>query len=258
MTLTWGDQAENNHGMEIFGTPADEGLNEDDMKGICKYLDELGHNNMYQLIDLREFATELPDNAPPPAPAFLLILRSFLSHDRANNVFAENMAYEWDKKFWNARQKKVQNKHARHNVCFGTTAQSANFDQGKGTVIAWSAVPATNDIANALPILLGNKGNNLVCEGNLYYDISKTGIGWHGDAERKKVIGCRFGESIPLNFRWWYNNMSFGNTFTILLNHGDAYIMSEKAVGWDWKNGIKYGPTLRHSAGSHKYTKVTK
>lgn len=25
-------------------------------------------------------------------------------------------------------------------------------------------------------------------EGNYYYDINKTGIGFHGDSERKKVI----------------------------------------------------------------------
>ena len=98
----------------------------------------------------------------------------------------------------------------------------------------------------------------MVCEGNLYYNVAKTGIGWHGDSERKKVFGIRFGESIPLKFRWWYRNKSFGDTLTLNLNHGDAYIMSEKAVGWDWGCPVKHGPTLRHSAGCDKYTKVTK
>mgnify|MGYP001386943899 CR=1 FL=1 len=65
-------------------------------------------------------------------------------------------------------------------------------------------------------------------------------------------------QQFPLSFRWWYNNKSFGETCTLNLNHGDAYIMSEKAVGWDWKNPKKYGVTLRHSAGCDKYRNVTK
>ena len=39
----------------------------------------------------------------------------------------------------------------------------------------------------------------------------------------------------------------------IKLKDGDMYIMSEKAVGTDWKRRNIY--TLRHSAGGPKYTK---
>ena len=35
------------------------------------------------------------------------------------------------------------------------------------------------------------------------------------------------------------------------LNHGDIYIMSEKAVGYDWKMSSIY--TLRHAAGSKSF-----
>ena len=44
--------------------------------------------------------------------------------------------------------------------------------------------------------MLGKKGENLICEGNRYFDIKKCGIGWHGDSERKKVIGLRLGEKM--------------------------------------------------------------
>ena len=40
-------------------------------------------------------------------------------------------------------------------------------------------------------------------EGNYYYDIKKCGIGFHGDAERRKVVGIRLGDSIPLHFQWF-------------------------------------------------------
>ena len=256
MTLTFGDQGENHAGMEVIGKAAEEGFNENDLRRVQEFLGGLGHAT--ELIDLRDYATDRPEDAPAPAAAFVLVIRGFLTKARADQILKENLAFEWDKKLWNARQRKVQNKHARHNVCFDHVGRVADFENGKGTIIAYENVPGTYDVIRALPVLLGEKGTDMICEGNLYFDVKKTGIGWHGDSERKKVVGLRIGASIPLKFRWWWRTKSFGTTLELMLNHGDAYIMSEKAVGWDWKNGVKYGPTLRHSAGAQKYTKVEK
>lgn len=87
---------------------------------------------MCELIDLRDLASSCPDGVPEPSPAYLLVLRHFLTQKRANEIFEENMAFEWDKQLWNWKQKVVQNKHARHNVCYGDEAQEANFPEGKG------------------------------------------------------------------------------------------------------------------------------
>lgn len=258
ITLTFGDRAENHQGMQMLGSGADCGFTHEDLLKVVGRVQALGHSDMCELVDLRELATGRPAGAPEPSPAYVLILRGFLTAARADAMFMENTAFEWDAQLWNAKRKLVQNKHARHNVCYADEAQDADFPAGKGTVIAWDRVPATRKVARALPLLLGEKGEDLVCEGNLYYDVDKTGIGWHGDKERKKVVGVRLGDSIPLNFRWWYGNRSFGETYSVALNHGDAYIMSEKAVGWDWGCSTRYGPTLRHSAGCDKYTKVVK
>jgi hypothetical protein len=38
------------------------------------------------------------------------------------------------------------------------------------------------------------------------------------------------------------------------LAHGDVYVMSEKAVGHDWRS--KSQVTLRHSAGAAKFTSL--
>ena len=56
---------------------------------------------------------------------------------------------------------------------------------------------------------------SLECEGNRYNDISKNGIGWHGDAERKKVIALRLGESMPICFYWFKQSKPIGSKFTI-------------------------------------------
>ena len=94
----------------------------------------------------------------------------------------------------------------------------------------------------------------MACEGNYYYDVSKCGIGFHGDGERKRVVGLRLGASIPLHYQWFHKSRPVGERSIIMLNHGDLYVMSEKAVGTDWL--LKNTLTLRHAAGSKKYTTI--
>ncbi len=55
----------------------------------------------------------------------------------------------------------------------------------------------------------------------------------------------------PLHYQWYLNSKEIGGVCKINLNHGDIYIMSEKAVGSDWKK--KKIATLRHCAGADKY-----
>jgi hypothetical protein len=106
-------------------------------------------------------------------------------------------------------------------------------------------------IRNFLPDFLGEKAKDLMVEGNYYYDVDKCGIGFHGDSERKKVIAIRLGKSIPLHFQWALNGKPIGERIELTLNHGDMYVMSEKATGYDWKT--RKIPTLRHAAGAAKF-----
>jgi len=45
-----------------------------------------------------------------------------------------------------------------------------------------------------------------------------------------------------------------GKRIIVPLNGGDIYLMSEKAVGTDWKRKKVY--TLRHATGCDKYTTI--
>lgn len=146
------------------------------------------------------------------------------------------------------------NKIARGNLCFAKHSQDADYPNGKGTVIAYRDVPILKYLRKQLKHFIGPKGKKLQCEGNYYTDISKCGIGYHGDGERRKVIGVRLGQMIPLHFTWFHKHNSVGQTFKMHLNHGDLYIMSQKAVGTDWKSSSKI--TLRHAAGCAKYLKL--
>ena len=112
-----------------------------------------------------------------------------------------------------------------------------------------------------LPFYFGDKGANLLAEGNYYYEVKKKkkedwiegrcGIGQHGDAERSIVIAARLGATFPLEYNWFLKSKPIGKRMHVDLHHGDLYAMSSKAVGRDWKK--KLIPTLRHAAGAKKY-----
>ena len=91
----------------------------------------------------------------------------------------------------------------------------------KGTIIAYDDLPLLKKVKNKLPLIIGEKGNKLICEGNRYFDISKCGIGWHGDGERKKVIAFRLGVTLPLKFQWFHQNKPIGDVLDIKVENGD-------------------------------------
>lgn len=148
----------------------------------------------------------------------------------------------------------VVNKHARHNLCFGEDNQEPYYEEGKGRIVAFKDVALLNHMRAVLPETIGEKGRDLVAEGNYYYDISKCGIGWHGDSERKIVIALRLGLPMSLHYQWYHRFKPIGSRCDLMLNHGDIYYMSEKAVGSDWKRPSQY--TLRHAAGAKKFVDV--
>ena len=59
---------------------------------------------------------------------------------------------------------------------------------------------------------------------------------------------------MPLKFLWFLESKPVGTEGRMLLNAGDVYFMSEKAVGYDWLT--KKVLTLRHAAGADKYSSV--
>ena len=58
---------------------------------------------------------------------------------------------------------------------------------------------------------------------------------------------------MPLKFQWFQRWQPVGDEVSIALASGDMYVMSEKAVGFDWKSDVK-GLTLRHAAGAQQYS----
>ncbi len=246
-TVTYGDVAENHAGMQKIGELAENGYSIEKMGEVKDKLDGLGLTT--EMVDLNE-------NCGFEIPAKVLVIRKgaqfVLGEETTEGLVAENDALTMDK---TAKMRgKVVNKRARYNLCFGEEDQNPDIENGKGTIVSWERVPKLSKIREFIAEITGDELSQVRGEGNYYYDIEKCGIGFHGDSERKKVFAVRMGEKMPLYFKWFQRSLPIGNPMKVDLNDGDMYMMSEKAVGFDWKK--KKIQTLRHSTGCKKFTGV--
>jgi len=237
ITITFGDVAENHVGMEKIGEMQTKGFSLEELELI------------YDAYDIRGFETELINLNPTGEyeNAYVLVVRKAL--DRETNL--DKLFEELQKLNWDTKAKmygRVVDKKARYNLCFADFSQEPDYEQGKGRVIAFDQVPLLDTVRKNLEKTTSKK---LVAEGNRYYDITKTGIGYHGDSERRIVIALRLGASMPLYYQWYRQSEAVGEPIKIDLHHGDMYFMSEKAVGTDWKKKNIY--TLRHATGCEKF-----
>jgi len=302
-TLTFSSSVENNQGMQIYGAMAESGFTVGELQESKSNIESKYEGAVVEVIDLVE---SLPEELREKASsASVLVFRGgvnkILEENSSIDLYDEHKVLPKDNKYFHSRQYRINNKHARHNLCFAEEEQKHNLNEldtllgtknepaesrdetikkmkenktyfkenefgkspphpdlvAKGTIYKFTDLPLTNKIRETLPTLFGEKANNLLAEGNYYYDLEKTGIGFHGDSERKDVIGVRTGEDeesgFPLHYQWFQNRNPIGERVQIDLKNGDIYVMSEKAVGRDWKRSKDSLLTLRHAAGGPQY-----
>ena len=272
VTLTFGDVAESHVGMQKIGKMDSYGFSLGNLQRAQTYFTKLGATT--KIIHLNEF---LPKEASITNPeekrflkkaredrdsqAYLLVIRNgaelLTNSPKGKDLLTEMLLYQWDSKLWNVKKKTVQNKLARHNLNFSDHRQESDFAHGKGTTVAWGDVPILSELREDLVKAFGSSAEHLKCEGNLYYKRGKTGIGYHGDTERRKVIGVRLGHRMNIHYMWYYNDYPRGFNMSIMLEEGDIYSMSEKTVGTDWRPNKELGfkkksYVLRHAAGAAK------
>jgi hypothetical protein len=248
-TITFCDVSENHVGMKKIGQLAERGTSVDQLRAIAdKCADrritcELVRLTCSARVDVAEAA--------------ILIIRNGIneimggSREFSDLLYTEQYSLPHDTKA--LMRGRVVNKLARHNLCFGNVSSEPDYAAGSGRVIAFGAqIPYTTALFNAI-----REFTNIdiqTAEGNYYYNPAKCGISMHTDLERKIVVAARLGVPFPLVFQWYLQCEPIGDPHVINLNHGDIYIMSEKAVGHDGRRRII--PTLRHAAGCKKYTGI--
>ena len=245
-TYTFSESVENHTGMQQIGHISDTGFSLETLNKISKYMTDKGL--VCQLVHLNK---NLPAGIDADKEAYVLVIKNGVSVlgnkiNLTNEITTQKLSV--DKKAF--MRGHVVNKHARWNLCYADANQEPDYENKKGRIISFAESPELNKIRNslALPELFGEQ---FFAELNYYYDITKTGIGFHGDTERKKVIGLRLGASLPLHYQWYKNSTPIGERIIIPLDGGDVYVMGDKSVGYDWlKKNIA---TLRHATGCNKY-----
>ena len=205
MTLTFGDVAESHVGMQQLGQMAKRGFNHKELIEAQQYFEERGCKTF--LLHLNDF---LPSSyADPKENEYLKVVKSaedyqawvlvarnavncLVGDDKGEDILTEMLLFKWDKKLFNTRQKKIQNKIARHNLNFSHEKQSPNFEEinklverknslpegsdeyleikeilskieGKGTTIPFKEVPLLNDIRLKLVDAFGEKCQRSIC-----------------------------------------------------------------------------------------------
>lgn len=246
LTHTFSESVENHEGMQMIGAKREKGFDEDALAAIATKLGDMA--TLHKLAHEGETA------------AFLVIhdgVDRLLGKGAKVRLLIESLGKPFDKQFLNKRRNIVQNKHGRLNNCYSDEAQAPEIASGKGTVIAFDDAPMMKALREALPEVLGDEARGLFAETNYYTDVAKkeVGIGFHGDTERRIVIGVRIGRhQMPIRFQWFHKSVPVSEETTIHLKDGDIYIMSDKATGHDWLHSSKV--TLRHGVGRKAITRA--
>jgi alkylated DNA repair dioxygenase AlkB len=245
--ITFGEVAILHVGSTELGKRRNNGFTIDELMQLN---DNISESEFISLSD------KLPSDLREENEAGVLIIRNaadlFLGKNSADKLLHEQDNIQYDKKYFDNRRKKTLNKRARYNIVFGEQEVLHSDDYKTFSIKAFQNLPYLNQIKNKLHNILGDKANNLNAEGNYYYE-KQSGIGFHGDAERKIVICLSLGNSSTLRYAWRMPKTSehYGESIDIQVNHGDMYIMSEKATGFDWK--LRSKVRIVHAAGSNKY-----
>ena len=253
--LTFGEKSENHVGMEKLGNGlALKGYSYEDVIRFKNKFEQTGAKT--DLICLNDY---LFDKNEYITKGYVLHIKNGINKLGldSDSLMESLEEQEWDTKYYDTRRSKVLNKRARYNLCFGHNSREPDYPNKKGKIVSYDDIPILKSLRTQLLNLLDEP--TLECEGNYYYDIKKTGIGFHGDSERKKVVGINLTNPTnikrELHWKWYLNSKIVSNPFVLELEHGDIYIMSTKATGFDWQRRSIY--TIRHGAGikDSKYLK---
>jgi len=249
--ITFGEVAVLHVGGEEVGMQREHGYSVDELESLAAELAAGG-----ACVELISLTAALPPALRKGNEAATLLIRngaSVLLQDKqaATALLCEQQGLTYDSKYWDGRRSRTLNKRARHNLVFADKGVDASSDYKQFTIKAFAELPRLAAFRAALQERLGEKAHNLLAEGNHYFETS-SGIGFHGDSERKIVICLSLGATSTLRYCWRLPGSS-ENTgqVDIEVHHGDVYVMSEKATGFDWRCRSK--TRLVHAAGSAKY-----
>jgi hypothetical protein len=245
-TVSFSECVESHIGMARYGETAERGFTKLELEIAAESCQQLGYQT-----DLYDLCTGLPWNYWGDAQVLVVRDGCFLFPDH-EYLIQEIVAASSATNIRVRRNGKIFCRKSFRNLCITDRHVHPDIEQGRGTVLSFAELPYLDTVRQVLPQVFGDKAHNLYAKLNYYYDIYRCGVGYHGDAEHRRVIALRAGENIPLHFQWFYDGRPVGTNMPLDIHANDVYVMAEKAVGYDWR--CRTIPTLRHAAGCVKYT----
>lgn len=251
-TVTLGEVGENGPTMKkVYGTPVAKGMSVDFLRKLRD--DAMKQGKAAKYIDLSVLLQGHTKESIPDAAVLVLRVDEFMNDPDGETKLNEEVSkMPIDKKRLDTYSGKVVPSTSRYNNTMDDCGIAPDIATGQGTTVNFKDYPTVDKLRRLVADSLGVP--KLVAELNVYPDSAKSGITWHGDRERKLVVGGRFGKGAngaPLRYQWYKKDAPIGKEGVICLKSGDLYFMSEKAVGFDCKNHSIL--TLRHAAGKDTY-----
>jgi hypothetical protein len=176
-TLTFGDTAENQYGMQIIGKIADHGYSLSDLENAKSYFSTREID--CQIHDLSLLLSQETDsNIEKVEEAYILIAKNGLSvfGDFTIDEFYKEQELLNHDKIALMFGKKVREKKDRHNLCFADFSQEPDYEKGKGRVYNFEDCNYLNQTRSIIAKIMNDKIEDIVAEGNYYYDTENCGI----------------------------------------------------------------------------------
>jgi len=244
--LTFSDCIKTLNANEIIGEQSHCGTTNDDVRKIHESI------NGSILYNLKDLIPHLNQNVED---AMILIIKNQFPND-SNNLLQTfiNPEYvhdgniigiEWDKFTpTGALNKKFYKSTFADLGDMFKINSLANFK--RGTMYNINKIPSLLNIKNSLRSILPC---NFVVEASHFYDNEKSHKLFNHEKDKRCVTGLHLGEPMNINFKWYHKSIKCCDNFSIELNHGDIYIMSNIASGSVKDNVTKL--FLKHSFGNH-------
>jgi hypothetical protein len=227
-------------GRQRGGELAQSGYSATFLRGLVPVLKEMGFPA--RIVELTPACT-----VPGADDACVLVVR--FAKQFSEPVIEELRTQHYTPFVWNRRTKRVDQARSRHIFFVGPEAVEEDRSTGARRVVTWDHLPASKLVYRMLMSILEEKVP--FCGAAIkYHDVNKSGIGWHGDQERRKTIVMRLGAAssrAPLFFAWFFRHEIVSEPVGVHLEHGDVVVYSEKSVGCDTK--MSSIPTVRHGMG---------
>lgn len=191
-----------------------------------------GLHKKSSIIDLNKILLQFDNRRTEIAT--ILVIPNYVTND----LYQTLLSIDWDKKV--LLRNKVVNRVGKYVISINNEAQEPNYEQGQYRVVSYNELEDLKVVKNNLEKIAKH---HLLCRGDYNYNHEKLKLKYQG-GKVNNMMCIHLGDPIQLSYKWFFSNKPVSESTGFTLNHGDLYIMSEKATGHDYK--LKKNPILKH------------